>query len=115
MKVYNNNENIEVFSQTMNSTMSSGNNEFIGVLEFVIDTPGTYTVEANIDDNEEKNVFLSIQKSNMIFKFVGGLFISIITFIISIGIFVGFLIYWIIKNQKYKQLKSQQEINKWNY
>jgi len=46
----------------MNSTMSSGNNEFIGVLEFVIDTPGTYTVEANIDDNEEKNVFLSIQK-----------------------------------------------------
>jgi len=51
----------------------------------------------------------------MIFKFVGGLFISIITFIISIGIFVGFLIYWIIKNQKYKQLKSQQEINKWNY
>ena len=115
LKVYSKSENIGVFSPTMNSTMNSGNNEFIGVFEFVIDTPGTYTVEANIDDNQEKNVLLSIQNSNMIFKFVGELFISIIIFIISIGIFIGFLIYWIIKKQKYKQLKSQQESTKWNY
>ena len=106
-KVYNENTNIGVLAPTMDSTMSSGNNEFSGVFEFIINTPGTYTVEANIDSDEYGNVLLSVQKSNVIFKFIGGLFIGVISFIIGMILFIGFLIYWIIKNQKYKQFESQ--------
>ncbi len=103
VRIHNGNNELNVYPVNGDIRTTLGSNEYVGVLEFEIDTPGNYQVETERNIDQNSSLSLTIQKSNFIFKLIGGIFLSIFSIAFGVGIFVISIIYWTVKNNRYKR------------
>ena len=103
VRIHNGNNELNVYPVNGDIRTTLGSNEYVGVLEFEIDTPGNYQVETERNIDQNSSLSLTIQKSNFIFKLIGGIILSIFSIAFGVGIFVISIIYWTVKNNRYKR------------
>lgn len=107
-QIYNDSNNVDVTSTKINTTVSSGNESYVGIFDFTIDKTGKYTIETKLDDIQFNKVYLRVQNSTSFLKAFGSISLCIIILFIGIASMIVGVLCYIIKYVKYKKELNEQ-------